>query len=63
MTRASETSENFNPKLSGICKDCGNGTLNNDIVEAFVIEPDIFGDYEQVVCKAGGSTHVDVISL
>jgi uncharacterized Zn finger protein len=41
----------------GICKDCGNGTLNNRVLEAF----DYNGDY--VYCLNCGSTHVDIVTL
>ena len=41
----------------GTCKDCGNGTLNNKLHEAF--------DYNGngVYCLNCGSTHVDVITF
>lgn len=38
---------------SGICKDCGNGTLNNETNEQFV-ESD-----NSVACVRCGSSHVD----
>ena len=49
--------------LQGVCKDCGNGTLNNELIPAFEIEPDVYGDYSEVVCKRCGSHHVDVVVL
>lgn len=39
-----------------ICKDCGNGTLNNAINEQFVIVSD---DNEYAVCVRCGSNHID----
>ena len=42
---------------SGVCKDCGNGTMNNRIAEAF--DYNGFGPY----CLNCGSTHVDIIEL
>jgi hypothetical protein len=41
----------------GVCKDCGNGTLNNRLAEAF----DYNGD--GVYCLNCGSGHVDIISF
>lgn len=37
----------------GICKDCGNGTLNNAVHTQFVIEDD------RPVCKRCGSDHIE----
>lgn len=39
----------------GTCKDCGNGTLNNKLNEAF--------DYNGngIYCLNCGSTHVDIL--
>jgi len=39
----------------GVCKDCGNGTLNNETNPAF----DVDGD--RVTCNSCGSSHVDVV--
>ena len=49
--------------LQGVCKDCGNGTLNNELNPAFDVEPDIYGDYTVLVCNRCGSTHLDVVVL
>jgi hypothetical protein len=42
--------------LQGVCKDCGNGTLNNELNPAF---------YEHIeaawVCNKCGSTHIDIL--
>ena len=46
--------------LQGVCKDCGNGTLNNDFCEAFVLVSDN-DDNEFYACKACGSTHLDLL--
>lgn len=43
--------------LQGVCKDCGNGTLNNELNHAF----DTYDDQGIVVCVRCGSTHVDVV--
>jgi Zn finger protein HypA/HybF involved in hydrogenase expression len=43
------------PPLQGVCKDCGNGTLNNDLHPVFE-ETD-----NGVVCILCHSTHVDVL--
>ena len=42
-----------------ICKDCGNGTLDNEINERFM-SCDLNEDGNEVaVCKQCGSTHID----
>lgn len=41
-------------KGQAICKDCGNGTLNNELLERFLID-DVNGAY----CAQCGSNHVD----
>ena len=46
-------------KGSGICKDCGNGTLNNEINEQFILEESDFNDEQFVVCKRCLSDHID----
>jgi hypothetical protein len=38
-----------------ICKDCGNGTLNNAINEQFIL----VSDDDVAVCKRCGSPHID----
>ena len=49
--------------LQGVCKDCGNGTLNNDLNPAFVEQAD--GDenqpYNTYACRACSSTHLDIL--
>ena len=51
--------------FAAICKDCGNGTLNNAATYSFRILGgfDEFEDEEYIACKACGSTHVDVVEL
>lgn len=46
--------------LQGVCKDCGNGTLNNITNPAFEIQD---GEYDYLVahCLHCGSSHVDVL--
>ncbi len=48
--------------LQGVCKDCGNGTLNNELNPAY----DVYGHDEEdggtlVTCNRCGSTHVDLM--
>jgi hypothetical protein len=38
-----------------VCKDCGNGTLNNVLNPQFEFD----SDFEQVACLHCGSNHVD----
>jgi hypothetical protein len=49
--------------VQGVCKDCGNGTLNNDLNEQFVTVEVRYSDYEVLICKSCGSSHVDVVVL
>ena len=44
------------PLLQGVCKDCGNGTLNNELNPAFT-----FGDDDRPFCSKCGSTHLDLL--
>lgn len=41
--------------LQGTCKDCGNGTLNNNLNPQFTV------DEYTVYCLRCGSSHVDVL--
>ena len=41
-----------------ICKDCGNGTLNNEVNTKFELVSDD-NDNEFVVCNRCGSSHID----
>jgi hypothetical protein len=66
VTRASNI-ENFfhyeNPdSFAAICKDCGNGTLNNASAPAFKIIQgyDEFEDECYVICLACGSRHINL---
>ena len=43
--------------LQGVCKDCGNGTMNNELFTAFT-QHEVTG---AVACARCGSTHVDVV--
>lgn len=47
------------PYLQGVCKDCANGTLNNDLNPAF--EMFDFGVGENLHCMRCGSTHLDLL--
>jgi hypothetical protein len=51
------------PNVQGVCKDCNNGTLNNELNPAFNVEYAQFdGDVELVIsCLQCGSEHVDVL--
>jgi len=42
--------------LQGVCRDCSNGTLNNDLNPAFTFYED-----DVLVCNACGSTHLDIL--
>lgn len=45
----------------GICKDCGNGTLNNELNRAFeFVDVNDEGD-SVLICRFCGSSHVDVV--
>lgn len=44
------------PNIQGVCKDCGNGTLNNMLNLAFVL-----GEDDAIECNRCGSTHVDCL--
>ena len=48
--------------LQGVCKDCGNGTLNNDLNPAFEFNGDEgFADGDTLACNCCGSTHLDIL--
>ena len=47
--------------LQGVCKDCGNGTLNNDINPAFEFLASDGCDEEELRCIGCGSTHLDIL--
>ena len=47
--------------VQGICKECGNGTLNNDLNPAFDVEFNDDGDFLTVECNKCGSEHVDIL--
>jgi hypothetical protein len=44
-------------KGQAICKDCGNGTLNNERNPQFILSDDENGVYTQ--CANCGSTHIN----
>jgi hypothetical protein len=64
--RASENPETeFNSRVAGICKECGNATLNNDRLPAFRLLQG-FDEHEDecyLVCMMCGSHHVDLVVL
>ena len=48
--------------LQGVCKDCGNGTLNNLLSPAFGYNGDDgFAGGDTLVCLQCGSTHLDLL--
>jgi hypothetical protein len=48
--------------LQGVCKDCGNGTLNNSLNPAFGFNGDEdFAGGDTLVCLVCGSTHLDIL--
>lgn len=47
--------------LSGVCKDCGNGTLNNLTNPAFEFVSYDSEEGEHVVCNKCGSQHLDLV--
>jgi hypothetical protein len=42
-----------------ICKDCGNGTLNNELNPQFGLADNLANESEVAVCLRCGSTHID----
>ena len=44
------------PLIQGVCKDCGNGTLNNHILRAFGVDGD-----GMAYCVRCGSHRVEVL--
>ena len=49
------------PNVQGVCKDCSNGTLNNNLNPAFEEYGDDCGGDPVLVCNRCGSTHLDLI--
>jgi hypothetical protein len=49
--------------LQGVCKDCGNGTLNNELNPAFeeIADGNEYKPYNSLVCMRCGSTHLDIL--
>ncbi len=67
-TRASntETAIPQNPdSFAAVCKECGNGTLNNAATQNFRVLGgfDEYVDEIYIQCKACGSRHIDVVVL
>ena len=59
--RFAEQDEDTTPlPLQGTCKDCGNGTLNNELNPAFDIVDNDEGD-TIMVCLRCHSTHLDIL--
>lgn len=59
----------FESTIQGTCKDCGNGTLNNELNHAFDIAWE--GEYDEdgqthsyissATCSNCGSNHIDLL--
>ena len=51
--------------FAAVCRECGNGTLNNRVIPAFQVVTgyDQYEGMEYIVCKVCNSTHVDVVVL
>lgn len=51
--------------FAAVCKECGNGTLNNAATNSFkhLVGYDEYEGMDYVVCRCCGSTHVDVVVL
>lgn len=48
--------------IQGVCKDCGNGTLNNELNPAFAYNGDEeFAGGDVLACNRCGSTHLDIL--
>jgi hypothetical protein len=60
--RAEAEAPTLEPRVQGICKDCGNGTLNNALAPAFEFNGDEdFAGGEVLACLVCGSTHLDLL--
>lgn len=48
--------------FAAICRECGNGTLNNRVIPNFLVVTgyDQYEGMEYIVCKVCDSTHVNV---
>lgn len=58
------TTPNDNELLQGVCKDCGSGTLNNELNPAFEVAPDPYDEEGYCLqCIRCGSFHVDAVVL
>ena len=50
------------PNIQGVCRDCGLGTLNNELNPAFeLLSSDGVEDSEEFRCITCGSTHLDLL--
>jgi hypothetical protein len=47
--------------LQGVCRDCGSGTLNNNLNPAFEWLCSDGLDDEELRCTNCGSTHLDIL--
>jgi uncharacterized Zn finger protein len=46
--------------IQGVCKDCGNGTLDNELNPAFDLTEE--DDFEMLHCNRCGSIHLDILT-
>ena len=51
------------PSVQGVCRDCGNGTLNNELNPAFVLFEEEDGDRSMYTCNNCGSLHLDIVAF
>jgi hypothetical protein len=49
--------------LAGVCKDCGSGTMNNELSPVFEMLCSDGLEECELRCIACGSTHVDVLTF
>ena len=54
-----QSCDEWERSFAGICKDCNNGTMNNDNNPAFSLESDNSGEF--YICNRCGSTHLDLV--
>jgi RNase P subunit RPR2 len=50
------------PSVQGVCKDCGNGTLNNELNYQFEVS-ELEDGSVIVSCRQCGSAHLDIVTF
>jgi hypothetical protein len=58
MTHFDSDDDLLDLNVQGVCKDCGNGTLNNSTNPAF----DVNTDLGTITCLTCGSEHLDLLA-